>query len=348
MTSMRRYTRRELAAARLNILPACVYDAFQSVLFGRVLVIATRLGVFEALSKRPQTAGELAATLALDRGSLELVLSALVETSYLRCRRDRFFIAPQSGKWLLRSSPHYVGNFLAYIELLHHHWSDLEGTLRSGVPVKTYRELFGPNEWEIYTLGMRDLAAMTWPFIRTALRMPGGNVRLLDLGGSHAFYSMQLCRAIDGLKAVVMDLPEVLGVTARLVRGSGLEDRISLVPGDIHSLALERGQFDVVLAFNIIHGFTAETNRTLFKTIGSALAPGGILYILDQLRTDRGSGVARLLPIMVGLNLVNEIGGTTYTMSDVQSWCDGAGLGTALERRLRLPGVTLVRVPKAD
>ncbi len=343
---MRRYTRRELAAARLNILPACVYDAFPTVLFGRALVLATRLGIFEELARRPQSAEELAGTLGLSPKPLELILAALVETSYLTCRDRRYSPTRQTAKWLLRSSPSYVGNFLAYIELLHDHWSHLEHTLRTGAPPRTYRDLFGPREWQIYTLGMMDLATMVLPSLRRLLQPPGHPKRLLDLGGSHGLYSMDLAERISGLHCVVLDLPEVLGVTARIIRERNFEDRITLMPGDLPALAPEQGAFDIILAFNLVHGFSEEANRKMFRSIGSALAPGGVLYVLDELRTDRGSGVARLLPLMVGLNLLNEIGGTAYTLRDLQSWCESAGLGSVRARRLPLPGVTLVSALK--
>jgi hypothetical protein len=47
---------------------------------------------------------------------------------------------------------------------------------------------------------------------------------------------------------------------------------------------------------------------------------------------------------MVGLNLLNEIGGNTYTFEQIKGWCAGAA---AVKRiRLRFPGVTLVEVVK--
>ncbi len=76
-----------------------------------------------------------------------------------------------------------------------------------------------------------------------------------------------------------------------------------------------------------------------------ALKPGGKLYILDQMKEkSRRSGIAQFVPLMVGLNILNEIGGNTYSFEQVKRWCvDASGVKRF---RLRLPGVTLVEVTK--
>ena len=74
-----------------------------------------------------------------------------------------------------------------------------------------------------------------------------------------------------------------------------------------------------------------------------SLKPRRKLYILDQMQEDRNrSRLARFVPLIVGLHLMNEIGGTTYTFEKVKQWCSGAS--SVRRIRLRLPGVTLVEV----
>ena len=102
---------------------------------------------------------------------------------------------------------------------------------------------------------------------------------------------------------------------------------------------------DAILLFNIVHGFTEEENRSLVGRAMGALKRGGKLYILDQLRGDRKrSKLSRFMPLMVGLNLLNETGGNSYSFEEVESWC---GLATRIRRkRLRLPCVVLVEATR--
>src|SRR6266478_4322559 len=118
---MFRFTVREQIGARLHRFPLAIYDAFPAVLFGRMLVLSVRTGVFDALERNPLLRKELSARLNLPTASLELILPALAQAGYLREAKGMYHLTPESRKWLVRSSPHYLGNFLAYIELLHSH-----------------------------------------------------------------------------------------------------------------------------------------------------------------------------------------------------------------------------------
>ena len=331
---------KERVAARLNLLPEALYDAFPAVLFGRVLVIASRLGLFDELDRRAQTAEEISRSLDLPLESAGLMLTSLNAAGYLKKRKAGYSLAPQSAKWLAGSSPHSLAHFLEYLDLLHAHWLTLEDSLRRGRPLKTYVETFSGDEWRIYTDGMMDLAKMILPRLLPKLVLPPGARSLLDLGGSHGLYAIELCRTHPGLKATIADFPAVLSRTGEIIREYGLGDRVTLLPCDITDASFR--PHDVVLAFNILHGFRREVNRSLLKKIASALNPGGSLLILDFFKNDRSRGVARMLPLMVGVNLLNEIGGTVYGSGEVRTWCLEAGLVRVKRRRLPLPGLGLI------
>ncbi|HYQ85769.1 MAG TPA: methyltransferase [Bacteroidota bacterium] len=337
---MTRFRIKDRVAARLNLLPEALYDAFPAVLFGRVLVLASRFGIFDELNRRAQTPAEIARSLSLPLESAELMLSSLNAAGYLKKRRAVYSLAPQAAKWLVRTSPHSLAHLLEYLDLLHHHWLTLEDSLRRGRPLTTYVETFGEDEWRIYTDGMMDLAKLIIPRLLPKIALPAGARSLLDLGGSHGLYAIELCRKHPGLKATIADFPPVLSRTGEIVREYGLGDRVTLLPCNIADASFP--PHDVVLAFNILHGFRREVNRSLFEKIASALNPGGLLLILDQFKDERSRGAARMLPMMVGVNLLNEIGGTVYGSAEVQGWCREAGLLKVRYHRLSLPGVGLI------
>jgi 2-polyprenyl-3-methyl-5-hydroxy-6-metoxy-1,4-benzoquinol methylase len=336
----------ERAAANLNLLPVALHDAFPAVLFGRVLVLSTRLGLFEALEHRPLNAGEVSAEVKLPGESTELLLASLRAKGYLKKRREHYSLAPQARKWLLRSSPHYIGNFLHYVELLHAHWITLEHSLRYGKPERGYTETFTPREWQIYTDGMMDLARLILPRLLPKLRLPEDARSLLDIGGSHGLYSIELCKRTPGLRATVADLPPVLERTREIVREHGLSDRISLLPCDVTSSSFDLARYDVALLFNIVHGLAPAHNRALLGRIAAALKPGGMIFILDQFKREQSRGADRFLPLMVGINLLNETGGNAYDAGEVRAWCLEAGFTKVGTQRLFLPGLGLLSARK--
>lgn len=345
-TLMRTSTLKERAAAKLNLLPTAIYDAFPSVLFGRMLVVAVRLGVFEEMQKKPQTAEALGPTLQINLNSAQHILSSLAAAGYLRMKKQTYSLAPQASKWLVKSSDHYIGNFLAYVELLHSHWMDLEETIRSGKPARTYIERFSAEEWKIYTLGMMDLARLSLPSLRDKLRIPKGATRLLDVGGSHGLYSIDLCRRHPDLHSTIADLPQVLPHAVEIIQQHQMDGRINFLPCDVTKAYFPPEAYDTALLFNILHGFTSDVNRTLLQSVAKTVKRGGMIYILEELIEPGRRGVGGVLPIMVGLNLQNEIGGSAYRFDEIRNWCNAAGVMEVQKFRLPLPGVYLLRAEK--
>ena len=339
-----RFTLFERLLRRLHLLPSPVMDAFGGVLFGRLLAIAVRRGVIEAAAARPCPLRDIAGQAGLDERAARLVCEALTVTGYLRRTPQGYFATPDARKWLLPDSPHSLFYLVQYFETLHARWQDLEYALIHGAPVRPYSAAFADADWELYVLAMRDLARMLLPSVMRLLHLPEGEGKLLDVGGSHGLYTIEACRRAPGLSATIMDFPQALAHARPLVAAAGLAGRCTLLEGDFTTHPFPPGQ-DVVLLFNVIHGFDREGNYRLVQRSLDALCPGGRIYILDQFdAAGRGSQLARFMPLMVGLNLLSEIGGTVYSVEDVRKWSDGRASLT--KHRTALPGVTLVELTR--
>lgn len=317
-------------------------DAFANVLFGRTLAIAVRRGVFEALAHGPMTEEHIGSATHLHPRALNLLLTSCVTGGYLDRRGDAYHLTAEGSKWLRKDSPESLVNLIAYFELLHAHWADLETSLQSGVPPRLYYEVFTGEEWRIYVLGMRDLARMLLPHVIGHI-LPGKEARtLLDIGGSHGLFSIECCRRRPALHATIMDFPPALEHASRFIQEAGVAGRVDVRGGNFLMEPLPPEQ-DVVLMFNIIHGLSEAENRALVGRALAALRPGGKLFILDQMREEnsRASSLARFIPLMVGVNLLNEVGGTTYSVGQVRAWCGSRQIKRV---RLRMPGVVLMEI----
>ena len=100
-----------------------------------------------------------------------------------------------------------------------------------------------------------------------------GAKRLLDLGGGSGAYSIAFAKAAPGLHAEIVDAPEVLPLAQDYVRQAGLADRITTQAGDMLSVPLEAGKYDLVLLSAICHMFSPEENKQLLRRAYAALAP---------------------------------------------------------------------------
>lgn len=329
---------------RLNVLPVPVLDSFAGIIYGRVLTIAVRRGFFESLAHAPQNTAQIASATKLHESGVELMAESFVIGGYLKKRAGRYSLTRGARKWFLRQSPNYLGNILEYFEMLYWRWGDFERSLEHGRPSRPYYEGFGEKDWRVYVNAMHDLARLLLPEVMPKVRLSRNSRRLLDVGGSHGLYSVECCRKYPGLSASILDFAPALVHTKDLLAHAGLTGRCSTIEGDFLQCELPV-ENDCILLFNVIHGLTEQQNLALIRKSYYALRTGGKLFLLDQMKGETAaSALGSFIPLMVGLNMLNEIGGTSYATSEVRDWC---GEFSAVKvYRLRIPGITLIEAVK--
>ena len=314
-------------------------DAFGAVIFARALTVGLRRGMFESLARRPLSLRDLSGETGLSTEGVRLLADACVAGGYLNYRKGMYSAGAEARKWLVRSSETYLGDLIFYFDSLNTRLGGLEYSLEHGKPREPYYASFTDRDWETYVRGMANLARLLMPEVTRRIRLPASGGRILDLGGSHGLYSLECCRKFPGCTAVVMDFAPALRCAGD-IREKESGNRISFSPGDFLTAPLPAGQ-DAVFMFNILHGFDEETNRNLIARASGSLRRGGRLYILDQMTgTGRRSLLSRFIPLMVGQNLMNEIGGSAHSVPLIREWC--ADAATFRVMPLRFPGVTLI------
>ncbi len=319
-------------------------DAFGSIILGRVLTVAVRRGLFELVAQGPRSVKEIAEATHLHARAVALMADSLCVAGYLRREGARYAASTEGKKWLVQSSPHYLGNLVRYFETLYARWERFDYALEHGAPERPYFDLFTEEDWRVYVYGMRDLAKLLLPHVESRLVLAGTPTSLLDLGGSHGLYALALCRRYPTLHALVADFAPALLHTRQIALAEAMADRVTTLEGDFRQMPFP-SHLDAVLMFNIVHGFGEEENRELIARAYAALKTGGKLFVLDQMQSERRrSQLAALIPLMVGLNMLNEIGGMVYRVEEVERWC--SSFSSVRHHRLRLPGVVLIEAVK--
>jgi hypothetical protein len=276
-----RLSLRERVLFLLNRLPVPIFDAFAAVLLGKALMVCKSYGVFEVLHGSRHSAAELGEKVGLSTAGTEALLRTLEAGGYVKRKGNHYQNSRAAERWLIRKSPHHLGNLVYYFDSLFSRWDHLAETAQRGEPVKPYFEYFREKDWETYTHGMMDLARLLMPEVLRAIEVPRTARRLLDIGGSHCLYSVELCRIHPGLTVDVLDLDEISKVGERVTQDLQMSSRVVHRSGDFKNDDLGSG-YDVVLAFNVIHGLKRSENCSLMKKISEALDGGGALFIMDQ------------------------------------------------------------------
>ncbi len=124
-------------------------DAFGNVIFGRALMIGVRKGLFETVANRLLAIEEIAHESQLSVSGTGLLVDAFVAGGYLKRVGGRYTVTAEGKKWLVKSSPSYLGNLVRYFETLYDRWSYMDYSIEHGYPPKPYFQMFSEEDWKI-------------------------------------------------------------------------------------------------------------------------------------------------------------------------------------------------------
>ena len=345
----------EYLLARLNILPAPLFDAPLSAGVAKILVTACELGVFDQLSACSLSLASLAEKLDCEPQGLQLLLDLLVSAGYLRYRRGTYANTRMSQRWLTCSSSVSVAPYIIHspdIVAIWDHVGEVVHTNKQAMRMPYDEDATSPQQRQLlarHSAGLASLATALGGEIVNRVRIPRASQRLLDVGGSHAGYSALFCRKYPLLQATILDIEAGIEAGKRTAKSMHLEERMRFVCGDIvrDDFASNFGEsFDIALYFHIAHLLQPDMNRAILANVARTLKPGGMLIFVDQV-TDQthGSRLASLMMQFMALTM-KIIGGTTYPFPVVKQWLEEIGLERVRRYRLITPGATLITAIK--
>jgi SAM-dependent methyltransferase len=350
-----RLTALEHLLSRLNLLPVPLFDTPLAPGIAKVLVTACELGVFDELSQGPLTLNALAERLQSNPQGLLLLLQLLVSAGYLRQSRGQYRNSHMAQRWLTCSSPVSIAPYVIHSPDIVAIWDHLPEVVRENKQVMRmpYEEdASNPETKEAlarHYAGLASLAMALGGEIVRRVRLPKNVEQLLDVGGSHAAYSVLFCRKYPQLQATILDIQPGIEAGKRTVLQTSMSDRMSFLCANIvqddFSYDLT-ASYDVALYFHIAHLLPPDINTAVLKKVAQTLKPGGTLVFVDQV-TDQlhGSRLASLMVQFMALTMTT-VGGTCYPFSTVKNWLEQAGMGSVRHHRLFMPGATLITARK--
>lgn len=303
-------------------------DLFSAVSFESVS-LALDIDLFEALTNAE---GPLSAEMLADRvdahpNGIDILCSFLVTEGYLTTAGEGYRLTGMTGKWLLADSETNMGPwFTFWNELVFPFWErELETAIREGEPSQSIYEWFDeePDRWEVAQDGFRATASLLVEDVADTVTVPDGATQLIDIGGGHGLYAMELCHRHPRLSATIFDVPGAIAAIGNDIP-TGIADRVRTQAGDYFTDSLGT-DYDIALLFNVIHAHEPAENIALFEQVADALASGGRLIVLDQWEGSGRTPVSRAGLQFVALTYLTTLGANAYTIEEVASWLRGAG-----------------------
>ena len=274
----------ERLAMRAGLVPRPFFHTLLAAGMARALQVAVKLDVFETLDESAMTSEEVAGRIGTHPYPTGKLLNALIGMGYLGLEGGRYSLTTDARKWLVGGSPSSLRDWILEQEFIEWRALDrLQDLLRTGTALDLHADL-GEKEWALYQRGMRNIAGLSAGELARRVPVPRGARDMLDVGGSHGYHSVVLCRRHPGLRSTVLDLPEAVKNAAPLLEKEGMGDRVVHRVGDASTDDFGVETFDLVYTANLVHHLEAEENRNLARRVARALRPGGHYVIVDSVR----------------------------------------------------------------
>jgi hypothetical protein len=255
----------ERVAILLRLGPRPLLETHGTLLLAQALMVATKVGVFEALAATPLTLGEVASRCGTEERATAKLLGVLAATDYLRDATDgRYALTTDARRWLLEDSAHSLHDNVLF-RFVEWEWiGRLERFVQTGEPLDIHTEM-SSEQWEAYQRGMRSLAGAFAREVVLRTPVPRGARAMLDLGGSHGFFSVALCRRHPRLRAEILDLPGAVEQAAPILAREGLGDRVAHRACDALTEDLGTEAFDLVFISSLLHHFEPAQSRDVVR-----------------------------------------------------------------------------------
>ncbi|MEW6269203.1 MAG: methyltransferase [Thermodesulfobacteriota bacterium] len=315
--------------------PAKIFELARGFMAAKVLLVATRLHLFDALAAGPLRGDEIAERLGLHPRAIPDFTDALVALGMLERHGDgpgaRYANRPETARYLVRASDDYVGGLLEMYEArLYRYWTDLEEALRTGKPQNELKHTGSSMFEELYREPARleqFMGAMSGisrnNFVALAERFDFSPYRTLcDVGGAAATLSCAVAARHPHLRCTSFDLPVVEPIARAAIARRGLEGRIGTASGDFFRDPLPRA--DVITMGMILHDWNLEKKRFLIRAAYDALPDGGVFIAVENMIDDARR--EHVFGLLMSLNMLIEFGDAfDFTGADFRGWCTEAG-----------------------
>ena len=314
----------EWIALKANLAPVPIVDTQVAFNAARTIMAAAELGIYEAIGKNSRSADEIAATCNTHPGATKNLLDTLVGIGYLQWNNGNYSLKPKFQKWLLKESESNVIGKLRF-QLLEWEWmAKLEDYVRTGKTLEMHGALT-PKEWQLYQDGMRDLSINAAKEVAAKFPLLNNATSMLDIGGSHGLFSIELCKKHPALSSTIMELPGAMEAASAIGKRYDTTNRVHYVAGNALTDDLGTEKYDLIMINNVVHHFTNEQNFALAKKIASALKPNGLYAIGEFIRQSK-PGEGGVIGATTGLYFALTSSSGTWSKEEMESWQKDAGL----------------------
>lgn len=326
--------------------PERIFQTLTAYQATAALKAALDLDVFTAIAEGEDEAGSIARRCGAAERGVRILCDYLTVLGFLEKKDGRFRLTPESGLFLDRNSPAYIGGMSGFLASGHlmDAFRDFTASVRKGGTMLSEQGSMTPEHpmWEEFA---RSMAALMKPAAEAIAEITGAaemeRCKTLDIAAGHGIFGIEIARRNPRAEIHAVDWKNVLPFARANAESAGVVERFHEIPGDAFEVEYGDG-FDLALVTNFYHHFDQQTCERLMKKIRGSLREGGRMVTLDFVPDeDRVSppSAATFPLVMLGTTQA----GDAYTFKEYESMFRNAGFSESERHDLPFGTVIVTR-----
>ncbi|MGD8108882.1 methyltransferase [Vibrio sp. TRT 17S01] len=290
-------TNLENATAETPLAPELVMAAMQGYQMTQVIVVATKLGIFQNLGSEKKNLCDLAASLNVNKVWLDDLLEMLCSLSLLR-KENGLYEVTTLGEMLTLESPRSFNGTVLSIYDTFRAWGSLYDAYAESS--SGFKKAFGVEMYDFLNSNKGSEAAFAnWmkeshrekvlPLLRKVDL--GRHASYLDLGGSQGALASYLSKEYPNARVTVFERQSVVDVVEEEVYRSNV--RYDFVAGDFFDLVPD-GHSAYFLSRVLLNWSDADAIQIL-RNVKKALGEDSKLYVIDFMLPDNDRNASQLI-----------------------------------------------------
>jgi hypothetical protein len=253
----------------------------------QVVYVAAKLGLADLLTDGPLNVSELAAAAGAEPAVLRRVLRSLSSLGVVAQLPDDRFSLTDMGDYLRSDRPDSVQPRAIFnAEVLQPLWGELLHSLRTGD--SGVERVLGMPMYEYYAahpevgaLFDRTMASYARYRVGPAVAAYdfGQFGTIVDVGGGNGALLIEILRAYDRPRGIVVDLPAVAERARRNIAAAGLSDRCTAVGGSALEAVPAGG--DAYILSNFLITFDDERAAQILRRCATAMNRDGSVLLIE-------------------------------------------------------------------
>ena len=295
----------------------------------RVIYDAVRLGIADRLSAGALESAAVARTCGTDQDATYRLLRALSVLGLCKQREADLFELTKAGQYLRKDVPDSIqGVARHWGGRLWESFGQLGTTLESGKPtMATAPEDFvkfqsDPKEAEIFNRAMAEQSFKIGEAMARAYDFSRFET-LLDVGGGYGAVLAALLKAYPEARGAVADIASVESGARAYLAGAGVGERADFIGCDFFKSIPAA---DCMILKFIVHDWNDENSRTILANCRDALAPDGVVLLIERIVPEIVSATPADEGIICGDLIMMTVGGKERTEAEYRALLAESGL----------------------